>query len=116
MLEKNGKGDESEQKIKELIQQLQGPVGKLVLEAWEFPQHLIDVVAESYNFQRQHDGDKDYVDLIQVSLVQGGYTNLQNGASHIPAFAKLNFDPEVNVVEIDENKEVIEETRKSLMN
>lgn len=114
MLEKQDASAVSEEQLSSLLDQLQGPVGKMVLEAWEFPQHMLDVVQNSYKFDREHEGDKDYVDLIQVSLLQGGYASLQNGNANIPAFAKLNIDPEVNLIEIEENKVIIEDTQRTL--
>jgi hypothetical protein len=56
------------------------------------------------------------VDLVQVSLIQGGFVELKNGVNTIQAFEKLNMDPEINVVEIDENQLIIEEAKQALMN
>ena len=113
MLEKQDEAIENDAELDQLLLVLQGPVGKLILDEWNFPAHLSDVVTECYNFTRQHSGPADYVDAVQVSLLQGGYASNANG--NVPAFQKLNLDPEINVVELDENQAVIEETRQQLM-
>ena len=108
---------ETDEELDELILQLQGPVGKLILDSWKLPEHFSDVVTKCYDFKRNHEGQADYTDLIQVSLLQGGYAELKNGDSQgsIEAFQKLNIDPEINVVEIEENQQVIEETKQQLL-
>ncbi len=102
----------------EMIILLQGRVGELILKHWNFPEHMIEVVQEAHNFSYEHDGDANFVDLVQTSLLQGGHVP----ASHepedwgsVPAFAKLGMDTEVNVIEIEENQEIIENTKQTLM-
>ena len=106
----------SEAELESIIRLLQGRLGELVLSHWGFSEHLIDVVNGCYDFQRQHEGNADYTDVVQIALLQGGYLNgaAPEDYSHVPAFEKLNLDPEVNVVEIEENQAVIEETKQSL--
>ena len=104
--------------LQQVINEIEGRVGKLILESWKFAPELIDVVTQCYQFNRQHDGPADLVDIVQVALLQGGFAEGRAGAddwSKIPAFAKLGMDTEVNVVEIEENKAAIEETKQSLM-
>lgn len=99
----------------QVINELQGRVGILILETWNFGDAMIDVVKHAHNFSYDHEGGADLVDLVQISLLQGGHIETDIDWSDVPAFAKLGMDTEVNIVEIEENKEIIESTKQSLM-
>ncbi|VAW63107.1 hypothetical protein MNBD_GAMMA11-3027 [hydrothermal vent metagenome] len=99
----------------EIIKELQGPVGVLILETWNFGDAITDVVRQSNNFNYDHAGGANLVDLVQISLLQGGHVQEEIDWSDVPAFSKLGMDTEVNVVEIEENQEMIENTRQSLL-
>lgn len=101
-----------------LIQELQGPVGAMILQNWNFSVDLIDVVKESHNFNYDHEGAANLVDLIQFTLLQGGFIVDEHEPedwSQVPAFAKMGIDVEVNVIEDEENQGIIEDARQSLM-
>ncbi|TNF33446.1 MAG: HDOD domain-containing protein, partial [Gammaproteobacteria bacterium] len=101
----------------DLIWNLQGRVGELILKTWNFPEHMIEVVRESHNFSYKHDGGPHFVDVVQVALLQGGHVDdkhLPQDWGKIPAFTQLGMDSEINVVEMDENQAVIENARQSL--
>ncbi len=101
-----------------LIQELQGPVGAMILQSWNFSNDLIDVVKESHNFNYDHEGAANLVDLIQFTLLQGGFIVKEHEPedwSLVPAFAKMGIDVEVNVIETEENQEIMEDARQSLM-
>ena len=102
----------------EMIILLQGRVGELILKHWNFPEPMIEVVQEAHNFSYEHDGDANFVDLVQTSLLQGGHVPASHEPedwSSVPAFAKLGMDTEVNIIEIEENQEIIENTKQTLM-
>ena len=99
----------------QIITELQGRVGILILETWNFGDAMIDVVKNAHNFSYDHEGGADLVDLVQIALLQGGHEDADIDWGSVPAFAKLGMDTEVNVVEIEENKEIIENTKQSLM-
>jgi len=104
--------------LTEVIQSIEGRVGKLILESWKFSSELIDAVTLCYQFDRKHDGNADLTDIIQVALLQGGFADGREGAddwSKIPAFEKMGMDSEVNAIDIEENQAIIEETKSSLM-
>jgi len=101
--------------LQQVITELQGRVGILILETWNFGDAMIDVVKNAHNFTYDHEGGADLVDLVQIALLQGGHVDSDVDWSGVPAFAKLGMDTEVNVVEIEENKEIIESTKQSLM-
>jgi hypothetical protein len=54
---------------------------------------------------------------VQVALLQGKHVPTEftpvNWAE-VPAFTRLGIDVEVNVVDIEENKEMIESTKQAL--
>lgn len=100
--------------LEALINDLRGEVGKMVLGNWDFPEHLTDVVSESYIFDRHKEGPPDYVDLIQISLLQGGYAAVEDPGS-VEAFAKLGIDPDIDFVNIEENKEEIDKISGALL-
>jgi len=103
--------------LNSLVLELQGKVGAMILKSWNFSNDLIDVVTQCHNFNYDHEGDANLIDLVQFTLLQGGFV-ADNQApqdwSLIPAFAKLGVDPEVDVVNIEENQEILQETRQSL--
>ena len=101
--------------LQQMIDELQGPVGVLILETWNFGDAMTDVVKEAHNFSYDHEGGANLVDLVQISLLQGGHISADVDWSSVPAFGKLGMDTDVNVVEIEENKEIIESTKQSLM-
>jgi len=99
----------------DIIEELQGPVGGLILETWNFGKAMTEVVKQAENFHYDHEGGANLVDLVQVSLLQGGHIQKEIDWSGVPAFSKLGMDTEVNVVEIEENQEMIESTKQSLL-
>jgi len=99
----------------QVITELQGRVGILILETWNFGDAMIDVTRNALNFNYDHEGGADLVDLVQIALLQGGHVETDVDWGSVPAFAKLGMDTEVNIVEIEENKEIIESTKQSLM-
>jgi len=109
---------QDEAALSALVRELQGRVGAMILENWNFSAELIKVVTQCHNFQYDHEGDADLTDLVQFTLLQGGFVSDDETPSDwasIPAFSKMGVDPEVNVVEIEENQEILSETRQSLM-
>ncbi|HED34930.1 MAG TPA: HDOD domain-containing protein [Gammaproteobacteria bacterium] len=99
----------------DIIKELRGPVGVLILETWNFGDAMTEVVREANNFSYKHDGGANLVDLVQISLLQGGHTPDEIDWANVSAFSRLGMDTEVNVVEIEENQEMIESTKQSLL-
>jgi len=96
-----------------VIQKMQGEVGAYIFQKWHFPKYMIDVANECYQFRRNHDGPADYVDVIQVALIQGSiYTGLDcpEDWSTVSAFSRLGIDTESHVLDIEENKLIFNET------
>jgi len=50
-----------------LLEKLHCELGKLVLETWNGPEELLQVVLEHHNINRDHPGPADYADLVLVA-------------------------------------------------
>ena len=86
-------GDEAS--LMAVVEQMHRAVGRLILEAWNFPESLVLVVTEYEDLQRKGGAQPDYVDVVQVASL---HTYL--GTDHpwaevqwdtVPAFAKLGL-------------------------
>ncbi|VAW64013.1 hypothetical protein MNBD_GAMMA08-1394 [hydrothermal vent metagenome] len=98
-----------------VIKELTSPVGVLILEAWNFGDAMTDVVKHAHNFSYDHEGGANLTDLVQIALLQGGHEPEEVDWANVPAFSKLGMDTDVNIIEIEENQEIIENTKQSLM-
>lgn len=101
--------------LHQITRKMQGEVGAYIFNAWHFPDYMSEVATQCYDFTRTHDGPADYVDVVQVALLQGSiYTCLDCPDPEfwdtVPAFEKLKIDTVTNMLEIDENKILFEET------
>jgi len=104
------------QTLNEVTNEIQSPVGDKILSFWNFPQSLIDVATLWNDFNREHDTDIDYVDLVQAAILhtQHAPDYAPNNWSDIPAIHKLNLDPTIRF--FDETMQTeLDETRESLM-
>jgi len=99
----------------QVIKELTSPVGVLILETWNFGDTMTNVVKYAHDFSYDHEGGADLVDLVQIALLQGGHITDEVDWANVPAFTKLGMDTDVNVVEIEENQEIIENTKQSLL-
>ncbi|MCW9012922.1 MAG: HDOD domain-containing protein [Gammaproteobacteria bacterium] len=105
---------ESPDALFHVIKKLQGEVGAYIFKAWRFPEYMIDVANECYHFRRHHAGPADYVDIVQVALIEGSiYSGLEcpEDWSTVAAFEQLGIDTDANMLEIEENKLIFEETQ-----
>ncbi|MCW9047615.1 MAG: HDOD domain-containing protein [Gammaproteobacteria bacterium] len=96
-----------------ILEKMQGEVGAYIFRNWHFPDYMIDVVTECYHFRRNHNGPADYVDVVQVALIQGSiYTGLDcpEDWSTVSAFSRLNIDTDSHVLDIEANKLLYDET------
>jgi HD-like signal output (HDOD) protein len=99
--------------------ELQGNVGELILRHWEFDENMIEVVKQCHNFNYDNGEQAGFVDIVQVALLQGNHIPREfepENLADVPAFTRLGIDVEVNVIDIEENKEMIENTKLTLTN
>ncbi len=108
-----------EEALGRVIYELQGEVGELILEHWDFDEHMLEVVKHCHDFQYEHGDTAGFVDVVQVALLQGDHIPGEfapESWSDVPAFIRLGLDTDVNVVDIEENKEMIENTKMAFIN
>jgi len=102
--------------LDQLISQLHTAVGKLIVEHWDFPDTLTEVVWEHENLLRDHQPDADYSDIVLVANLQtpskDNHNNNTVDWSTIPAFSKLGLNHEVEVIEIEGVAEQIEDVEE----
>lgn len=100
---------ETDDALDALIDQLSVPVGMAVLESWDFPKNMVDVVEHHRNFERDVSGDPDLVDVVQVASLQSHLSPYHDYTPEklagLPAFRKLGIQTDVEVAELDENSE-----------
>jgi len=104
--------------LNSIICALQGRVGALMLKSWNFPDALIEVVSECHNFNYDQKGGADLVNLVQVAMLEGGYVADEPASENwslVPSFSKLGMDTDINIVHIEENQEMLDNARRSLM-
>jgi HD-like signal output (HDOD) protein len=96
-----------------VIHHLQGELGTYIFKAWHMPEYLIEVVRGCYQFGRRHEGSADYLDVVQVALIEGSvYSKLvcPDDWNSVPAFARLNIDTETHMLDVEANKIMFDET------
>lgn len=104
--------------LSDIIWELQGEIGTMILKTWNFAEPFIEVVSHAHDFNYDHTGGPSFVDLVQTALLQGNHVPEKYQPADwgtIPAFAKLGMETDVNIIEIEENQEMIESTKQSLL-
>jgi len=96
---------------------LQAEVGATLLEKWEFPEDIIDVVKHSTNWEYDEGEDGNYSDLINIAQLHAFIgTNFQENVPNIdeiPAFHKLalgQLTPELSLQVLEKSQDDINET------
>ena len=108
-----------EEALGRIIYELQGAVGELILEHWGFDETMLEVVKHCHDFNYDNGDKAGFVDVVQVALLQGKHVPCEFAPetwSDVPAFTRLGMDTEINVVDIEENKEMIENTKMAFIN
>ncbi len=102
--------------IKQVSTEIQSELGRKILTFWNFPTSLIDVAGGWNAFNREHEGNADYVDIIQAGILFTQHTpeNTPDDWSTIPAINKLGLNPENHILN-EEIQAQLENTRSSLM-
>ena len=103
---------ESPSRLNKLLEKAHPPIGKIIMDTWDFPEELKLVASEYIDFQRDSGEKADYVDLVQVAFLQS-IAGTDHPASRIdwatvPSFAKLGMAPDAEVLEIEGISEEIE--------
>jgi HD-like signal output (HDOD) protein len=103
-----------------LLEQAHPHVGKIIMDSWNFPEDLKLVASDYVNFQRDHSGPADYVDVVQVAFLQS-IADTDHPAflvaltSAPPAFAKLGLQADAKIFEMEGVSEEIELAQSMLL-
>lgn len=112
LVEKIPEFKDSPSRLEKLLEKAHPHVGKLIMDSWNFPQELKLVASEYVNFQREHDGPADYVDLVQVAFLQSiagtDHPACRVDWSTVSAFGKLGLQADTEILEIEGVSEEIE--------
>jgi Predicted signal transduction protein len=103
---------DSPSRMEKLLEKAHPHVGKIIMDTWNFPQELKSVASDYVDFQRDHPGPADYVDLVQVAFLQSiagtDHPACRVDWSTVPAFAKVGLQTDVEILEIEGVSEEIE--------
>lgn len=112
LVEKIPEFRDSPSRLDKLLEKAHPHVGRIIMESWNFPQELKRVASDYVEFQREHDGPADYVDLVQVAFLQSiagtDHPACRVDWATVPAFAKLGLQADVEILEIEGVSEEIE--------
>ncbi len=109
---------DSPSRLNKLLEKAHPPIGKIIMDTWDFPEELKLVASEYINFDRDSDAKPDYVDLVQVAFLQS-IAGTDHPASRIdwntvPSFAKLGLASDAEILEIEGVSDEIELTHSLL--
>lgn len=109
------------ERMRALIRPLKGRVGAALLKEWQFPEEFVVAAFDAENWQREHAGNPDYCDIVQVAQLHDYFgTSRMEGApllTEVPAFNKLadgHLTPEMSMHVLQEAHEQIREIRHLL--
>jgi len=105
---------DSPSRLSKLLEKAHPPIGKIIMETWDFPEELKLVASEYVDFQRDSGDKADYVDLVQVAFLQS-IAGTDHPASRVdwntvPSFAKLGLASDAEILEIEGVSDEIELT------
>ena len=101
--------------INALVERLSPSIGARLTESWGFPRSLVDVVSNAHDIYRDNKDAVDYVDVVIVARLQH-FANADHPLSavdwqDVPAFRKIEQDPESSILEIEGVAEQLGEVR-----
>ncbi len=96
---------DSPSRLNKLLDLAHPAIGKMIMDTWSFPADLKPVPSEYVNFQRDSGAKADYVDVVQVAFLQSiagtDHPACRIDLNTVPAFSKLGFSADVEILEID---------------
>ena len=109
---------ENPETVGRLLELLHPHIGKMILEAWQFPPEMVTVAAEHDDLQRNSGPEVDFTDIVMIANLQG-HLGEEGRASFaewltIPAYAKLNLTPEQYLAALSDIQQEILEIQKLL--
>ena len=102
---------QDEELLTKIVHKIHNLVGTTILDMWNFPQELIEVVSEHEDLQRNSGSDIDYVDVVTVANILS-YIGTQHRLTkmdwtEIPAFKKFGLTPEQSIAAMEEAQEEV---------
>ena len=105
---------DSPSRLNKLLEKAHPPIGKLIMDNWDFPEELKQVASEYVDFQRDAGTKADYVDLVQVAFLQSiagtDHPACRVDWNTVPSFAKLGLASDSEILEIEGVSDEIELT------
>lgn len=100
-----------EELLEKMVSKIHNLIGTTILDDWNFPQELIDVVSNHEDLQYDSGNKVDYVDVVTVANILS-YLGTQNPLTkidwtRIPAFRKLGLSPEESIATVEEAQEEV---------
>ncbi|MCK9397278.1 MAG: HDOD domain-containing protein [Methylobacter sp.] len=109
---------DSPTRMEKLLEKAHPAVGKLIMDAWDFPENLKPVASEYVNFRYDSGPKGDYVDVVQVAFLQSiagtDHPACRVDCSAVLSFAKLGFSTDTEILEIEGISDEIEIARSLL--
>lgn len=109
---------ESPTLLAKLLEKAHPPIGKMIMDTWDFPEGLKLVTSEYVNFQYDSKPKADYVDVVQVAFLQSiagtDHPACRVDCSTVPSFAKLGLATDSEVLEIESISDEIELAKSML--
>ncbi|MCF6204608.1 MAG: HDOD domain-containing protein [Methylococcaceae bacterium] len=109
---------DSPSRLNKLMEKAHPPIGKIIMDTWDFPYDLKSVASQYVNFQRNNSKKADYVDLVQVAFLQSiagtDHPACRVDWNLVPSFSKLGLESDAEILEIDGVSEEIELTQAML--
>lgn len=107
---------ENEELLNSVVHKIHNLIGTAILDMWNFPQELIDVVSEHEDLQRNSGTAIDYVDVVTVANILS-YIGTQHRLTklewtEIPAFKKFGLTPEQSIAAMEEAQEEVKLIQK----
>jgi putative nucleotidyltransferase with HDIG domain len=110
---------EDEALLDRVIARLHTALGGKILRTWGFPETLVAVAEQHEDLQRDPEGGPDLVDVVIAANLQSHFgsdhPHTRLDWSTVPAFHRLGMEPDVNVVDIEENQAELEEVEHILI-
>lgn len=110
---------EDEALLDRVIAHLHTTLGGKILRTWGFPDTLVAVAEQHEDLQRDPGGGPDLVDVVIAANLQSHFgsdhPHTRLDWSTVPAFHRLGMEPDVNVVDIEENQAELEEVEHILI-
>jgi len=106
----------NEKILDSVLDKLHCPLGKTILQAWNFQPAIIQAASDHENLQR-HSAELDHTDIVLIANLHshmGKPTAKKVDWTQIPAFSKLDLDPETSIGILEEARDEIKEIQQIL--